>query len=326
MYWGQVVVALMLAASGAYTAYVRGWHAIEAALFGVVFYFLIRWFIAWAYRIRYWYHRGTRGVYTEYCTNCNQRRHRLSGDWILTCRRCGWKPGWYGIRWLTKSLPAQQLRRTVVGPQLLVAVAVIGVLATGAASGLMLGDLSVAIPEDRIQTDNSDRADSTHISAEDTQHSKGGAGSGGSKLNETRVEQLVFDYVNAKRGLRGMENYTTNLRAGKAARQHAVDMAENEYFSHTSLDGETQQERYSFCDGGENAAQTWANKEIRQNDGEIVSYSTERELARGIVTQWMNSDPHRERGIYGEWWTSAGVGIAITSDGKVYAVMGFCSN
>lgn len=144
-------------------------------------------------------------------------------------------------------------------------------------------------------------------------------------FNETRVEQRVFAFVNEKRNQRNMANYEYNSRAAKAAREHAEDMAEKGYFSHTSLSGETQQERYAFCDGGENAAKTHIREEIQQADGDIVSYQNETELARGIVEQWMHSDPHRERGIYGKWWESAGVGVAITENGTVYAVMGFCS-
>jgi len=325
MYWRQVVLSLVFAGSGAYTAYARGRPAVEAVLFGVIFYVGIRWLIAWGYRIRYWYHRGTRGVYTETCPNCRLRRHRLSGDWILKCHTCGWKPGWFGIRWLRKSLPAQQLRRTVVSPQLLVLVAAIAVITTGAASGFVLDDASFDLDDSGIgvkATDLvSDPSTPVKVGAQETETSPPSG-----KLNETRVERLLFEYVNSKRGLREMQNFSYHERSARAAEDHADDMAENDYFSHTSLDGVGQQERYSFCSGGENIAQTWVDRDVRLSTGEVESYNTEKELAKGLVKQWMNSEPHRERGIYGKWWQSAGVGVSITSTGEVYAVMGFCSS
>jgi uncharacterized protein YkwD len=142
-------------------------------------------------------------------------------------------------------------------------------------------------------------------------------------IDETTVEQLIFEDVNNRRSDQGMASYTYNDRAAEAAEEHAEHMARNDYFSHNEPNGETQQERYAFCEGGENIAQTWVFRDVQHERG-TVYYSDAEELASGIVTQWMNSEPHRERGIYGEWWSSAGVGVAITDSGEVYAVMGFC--
>lgn len=150
------------------------------------------------------------------------------------------------------------------------------------------------------------------------------AGSG--QIAPREVEQLVLEYVNDRRSQRSMSSLDWHERAAKAARAHARDMAENNYFSHTSQDGQTQQERYAFCSGGENAAQTWVYRQVQVDDGGTEYYTTTKELAQGIVEQWMGSEPHRERGIYGNRWTAAGVGIAISDDNKVYAVMGFCSS
>lgn len=143
------------------------------------------------------------------------------------------------------------------------------------------------------------------------------------EVDTDKVEVMVFDGVNEERQERPYQPFRWNDRAAEAAKAHAEDMAERGYFSHTSLDGETQMQRYSFCEGGENLAQTYYKERIVTESG-TKYISSEEELADAIVNQWMNSDPHRERGIYGEWWSSAGVGIAITEDGTVYAAMGFC--
>lgn len=145
------------------------------------------------------------------------------------------------------------------------------------------------------------------------------------EFNESEIETLVLEYVNEKRTANGMNPLSENSRAADAARSHAEDMAEKDYFNHTSPDGETQEERYAFCDGGENAYQTWVNEQIDKPNGSFETLSTEQEVAKSVVNGWMHSDPHRERGIYGEWWVSAGAGVVITEDGKVYTVLGFCS-
>jgi len=102
-------------------------------------------------------------------------------------------------------------------------------------------------------------------------------------------------------------------------------MANNDYFNHTNLDGQTQGERYSFCRGrGENIAYTYTKEDIKTDNGSIINHNNnETSIANGIVQQWMNSKPHREDGIYGKWWTSTGIGVS-TKDGKIYVVQGFC--
>jgi uncharacterized protein YkwD len=306
MYWGQAIVSFLVAVSIAYSEYVRGRPTIQAALVGIVAYIFIRWFVSWIYRIRYWHQRGTRGVYTETCPNCRRGRHRLPGDWILKCHACGWKPGIFFIRWFTRSLPAQQLRRTIIGPQLVILVFAIFLLTTGAAAGYSVQNVSSGADLFDTQSVDGEYVDNAGV-------------------NETEVESRIFQILNERRASRSMNKLDYNTNAADAARSHADDMAANNYFSHTSQDGVTQQQRYAFCNGGENAHQTWVNRDVRLGSGRTVFYSNEKELSKGVMKQWINSDPHRERGIYGDLWTSAGVGVSVTSDGKVYAVLGFCS-
>lgn len=154
----------------------------------------------------------------------------------------------------------------------------------------------------------------------------GSPSAGSEQISPGDVERLVLEHVNDRRSQRSMSPLDWHERAANAARTHAQDMAANNYFSHTSQDGQTQRERYAFCAGGENAAQTWVYRQVRADDGETEYYTSTEELAQGIVEQWMGSEPHRERGIYGGRWTAAGVGIAISDDDKVYAVMGFCTS
>lgn len=176
----------------------------------------------------------------------------------------------------------------------------------GAAGALGIGDTS------------QDRPDPVSAAtASDTDR----AGDLADNFSEDRVEGKILTLVNEERNEIGMDALKKNQRASRAATSHAEDMAENDYYNHTSPDGQTQEERYAFCDGGENIAMSGLGL-VDTYVGE-VTIQTESDLAENIVNQWMKSTPHRERGLYGEW-SSAGVGIGITETGEVYAVMGFC--
>ncbi len=113
-------------------------------------------------------------------------------------------------------------------------------------------------------------------------------------------------------------------------------MATRGYFSHASPEGENFADRYersgytcraptgdgSYLTGGENIAQTWYDTAVT-TDGGTVRHTTERELARGIVNQWMNSQGHREN-VLTPAWRNDGIGIYVAEKGKVYATQNFC--
>lgn len=152
-----------------------------------------------------------------------------------------------------------------------------------------------------------------------------GASASGGGIDERRAEQLVLDQINDRRAERDMPPLGWDSQSAGAARSHAEDMAANDYYSHTSQSGETQQQRYSFCDGGENIHKSWVDRRVEMPSGDVVRHHTAEDVASGAVTNWMHSEGHREDGIYGEWWSSAGVGIAVSDSGEVYSVVGFCS-
>lgn len=316
MRWGQITAALVTAGGAAYVLLQRGPDPVRAAAAATVVFITTRTVLATLGRTRYWYSLGTRRAKRWQCGGCGQRIYRKGGDWILTCHRCGWRAGWPGVRWLTRSVPAMQLRRSVVLPHLVILLLAVTIIYVGvpfSPSTLGGGPPSGGGMAAATATPGHELTGTEPPS------------DGQPAIDLRRTEQRVFEQVNHRRQSRGMGAYNYNQRAAEAAREHARHMAANNYFSHTEPNGETQQERYAFCDGGENAAQTWVFRRVVGPDGATRTYTTAQELASGIVEQWMHSDPHRERGIFGEWWSSAGVGIAITDSGKVYAVMGFCT-
>ncbi|WP_049971850.1 CAP domain-containing protein [Haladaptatus cibarius] len=155
-------------------------------------------------------------------------------------------------------------------------------------------------------------------------------------FDRSEVERYVHQFVNEERTERGLNAISFDTELRDIARGHSEDMATRNYFSHTSPEGENFADRYeqagyicqastgdgSYLTGGENIAQTWYDTPINSGD-ETVRYTTERELARGIVDQWMNSQGHREN-ILTDSWQNEGIGIYVTEDGQVYATQNFC--
>lgn len=113
MYARQMIASAIAGAILGYAALSTGFSFVGAVAIGVLSFLGLRWALATVGRARYWLERGTRGIYYEQCENCNRRRYRVSGDWILQCHKCGWKPGWPVLRWLTRSVPVIQLRRSI---------------------------------------------------------------------------------------------------------------------------------------------------------------------------------------------------------------------
>jgi len=113
MYTRQIIGSLVLSLGIGYLSLASGYTGTAAVAAIALSYFLLRWSWASFHRTRYWLSHGTKGVYTDYCPDCERNRHRISGDWILKCHKCGWKPGLPVLRWFVRSVPAIQFRRSV---------------------------------------------------------------------------------------------------------------------------------------------------------------------------------------------------------------------
>lgn len=308
MRWGQVAIALTIGLGAAGATLAQDHTLATAAAIALLAYIGVRWLLAWGFRTHYWYHN--RGRSSRSCPSCGRYIYRTSGDWILTCHRCGWRAGWPGVRWLTRSVPVTQLRRTIIGPRLVVVILAVGLVLSGATGSVVDG------PADEIQANGTvsqlnEALNETFTPPEED-------------ISTRDVEQRVLELVNEERERSGLQTLAPNDRVRERARAHAEDMAAKDYFSHTAQDGVTAGERYAFCSRrGENIHQTWVGKRVRTEEG-TKRHTTAADVAGGIYNGWMNSPPHHEL-IHTEW-RSAGVGVTITDDGKVYAVMGFCES
>ncbi len=92
-------------------------------------------------------------------------------------------------------------------------------------------------------------------------------------------EQQVLDLVNQERAVRGLNVLAADELLASAAHAHSQDMSQNNYFSHTSLDGRSAGQRiaatgYAYNTWGENIA---------------AGYTS----AASVMNGWMNSSGHR---------------------------------
>jgi uncharacterized protein YkwD len=343
MYWGQVATALTVAVAAAFALLFASLSTVVAAATAVLVYVVVRWALAWVFRVRHWVERDTRGTYSRECPNCHARRHRLGGDWILTCRSCGWRPGPPAVRWLTRSVPARQLRKTVVGPHL-VAVVLAGAVLAGAAAGLSPG---VVLPAGGVEPG---------MLADETAGPVAGAvtptdrptptptatpvpDDDGDRINDTLVRGVFQSYLNAERASRGLENLTLRPELTAMGKAQAANMANHEYVGHVQPDGTDIRDRYEargllpecrlerretdrYYPGAENAAQTWINRSVRTDDG-LDYIGDEYDLGEELFEMWINSPPHREAMLVSAA-DEMGLGLNVTANGRVYAALELC--
>lgn len=116
---------------------------------------------------------------------------------------------------------------------------------------------------------------------------------------ETTMTDELLDLINAERATAGSVPLQANENLTAAAVAHARDMAQGDYFSHTSADGRSAKDRavehgYTAY-GAENIAR-----------GQRTPQAT--------VTSWMNSDGHR-RNLLNPELVAVGLGVAERSEG-----------
>src|SRR5699024_11965582 len=79
------------------------------------------------------------------------------------------------------------------------------------------------------------------------------------------MEQQIFEITNVHRHMYGRDQLQWENQARDVAFSHSKDMAENDYFSHNSLDGQGLQERLavkeiSYVTAGENIAAQYPDR------------------------------------------------------------------
>ncbi len=115
-------------------------------------------------------------------------------------------------------------------------------------------------------------------------------------------EAKVVSLTNDARVKNGCAKVSTNSKLTTAARAHSADMAKNNYFSHTGLNGST------FVARAKSTGYTAAI-------GENIAWGYRTPDA--VVTGWLNSPGHRAN-ILNCKAKAVGVGLARKADGTPY--------
>ncbi|MDT9024327.1 CAP domain-containing protein [Rossellomorea yichunensis] len=124
-------------------------------------------------------------------------------------------------------------------------------------------------------------------------------------------EFQLFDLTNATRVEKGLNALSWDDQVRDTARKHSLDMAEQNYFSHTNLEGESpfdrmEEDQVAFRAAGENLAY-----------GQLSSIFAHEGL--------MNSKGHREN-ILQPHYEHLGVGVAFNGKAQPYFTENFFSN
>ena len=121
---------------------------------------------------------------------------------------------------------------------------------------------------------------------------------------QSEYAREVLNLVNKERTSRGLSALSLDEGLSKVAQNHSKDMAENNYFSHTNLAGESPFDRLkkgqiSYRTAGENIAAGQKTPEA-------------------VVNSWMNSEGHRKN-ILNASFNKMGLGYVTANSGyKTY--------
>lgn len=120
--------------------------------------------------------------------------------------------------------------------------------------------------------------------------------------SEGEVARLVFEYTNQERNRRGLAPFLPHPSLDALGTYHAEGMRDRNFFSHTDREGLDPEGRRRKL-----------FPRLLGGMGENIAYhygATPEEVARNLVTGWMNSPPHR-RNILAGGFSHMGVGIAL---------------
>lgn len=141
-------------------------------------------------------------------------------------------------------------------------------------------------------------------------------------VNTTEVERAMHAEINAERRARGLAPLAYRADTAASAGEHAAWMADTQQLEHANLD-----QQYVCEPAGENVAYTYVARDILTEDNQSVNHGgNETAIAKGIVRQWMHSEPHREN-LLDPRFTGEGIGVAVGEGDegrRVYATQALC--
>jgi uncharacterized protein YkwD len=145
------------------------------------------------------------------------------------------------------------------------------------------------------------------------------------------IELIIFEEINKIRLESGLEPLSWDPMLSKLAREHSLDMARYGYFNHTDLFGLDPTQRAeelgintkvivngkSYDTVGENIG--FMPRGIVKDVGVLL---TTKDIASGMVFEWMLSEPHKDN-ILNTEYLSTGIGVAYNGDNSYYLTQNF---
>lgn len=129
----------------------------------------------------------------------------------------------------------------------------------------------------------------------------------------SELEQEVYELINAERVAAGVPELFQDRHVAVVAREHSQDMADNDFFAHNNLEGDSPGDRL------DNAGIAW----MRYGENLAYNYGYS-DPAIVAVEGWMASYGHRVN-LLNPRYTHTGVGIAQDDKGAFYLTQDFVS-
>lgn len=161
----------------------------------------------------------------------------------------------------------------------------------------------------------------------------------GSELWIKELENKIHILINIERQNVSINSLQIDFKLAEVARTHSQDLSDNDYFSHTSLTGQSPSDRaatanyecnknygtYQTRGIGENLAQTWLYSSTNYKNGVPTTrnYMTLEQISEQIVKGWMDSPPHHKNIIKPEY-DKEGIAVIISNEEKVFITQNFC--
>ncbi len=134
-------------------------------------------------------------------------------------------------------------------------------------------------------------------------------------LGLTNAEQGIWAGINLERTKAGLSALKFDARLSLAARGHAKDMADRNFFDHHSG-------KPGFDTPGDRIHQAGSFEQAWAENIAFLEGEPDSRIVATFVTGWMNSPGHFKN-IMTPSFTHTGVGVFKSSDGRVYAVQEF---
>lgn len=130
------------------------------------------------------------------------------------------------------------------------------------------------------------------------------------------IEQAIHEATNRRREQHDLAPLSYSDHLAAIALQHSRDMAERDFFAHTSPDDEDAAGRYRrFGHDDRSVGENIARRHP-------LPTASATDIAAAVVDGWMDSPGHRENLLRARF-EAEGLGVFVDTDGAVYATQNF---